>query len=258
MATQLFVHETGEITSPSILFLHGAATSGRMWRGQQEALAEYHCLAPDLPEHGQSRQVQPFTMQGVVETVADLIREKTPSKRAHIVGLSVGAAVGLELIRKQPEVVDLAILSGTTPRVGSGMILFSELFYIPMLRLLPRDRLASVIMKSGGIPASYQKDFVADLRYLNADLFRNINRAMSQVVIPQGNMPPTLVVVGEKEPGISKRHARAICRSAEGMVGKIVRGVGHAWNLEAPDLFNEMVRAWLSGKPLPSTLQDFA
>ena len=71
-------------------------------------------------------------------------------------------------------------------------------------------------------------------------------------------MPPTLVVVGEKEPGISKRHARTICRSAEGMVGKIVRGVGHVWNLEAPDLFNEMVRAWLSGKPLPSTLQDFA
>jgi pimeloyl-ACP methyl ester carboxylesterase len=256
VTTQLFVHETGDTTSPSIVFLHGAASSGRMWRAQQEELVEYHCLAPDLPEHGQSSQVRPFTLPGAVEAVADLIREKSPTARAHVVGLSVGAAVGLELIRRQPEVVDRAILSGATPRVGAGMILFSELVYIPMLRLLPRERLAALVMKSGGIPAAYQDDFVNDLQHLNADLFRNINRAMSQTALPQGKTPPTLVVVGEKELGISKRHSRAICRSAEGMMCKIVMGVGHAWNMEAPELFNTMVRAWLGNKPLPPALQD--
>ena len=33
------------------------------------------------------------------------------------------------------------------------------------------------------------------------------------------------------------------------------QGMGHAWNLEAPALFNDTVRAWLTGGPLPARLQ---
>jgi pimeloyl-ACP methyl ester carboxylesterase len=102
--TKLFIHESGDHASPTIVFLHGASGSGRMWKAQFADLAgDYHCLAPDLPEHGQSRQVKPFTMQGVVSEVAELIRERAPTGKAYLVGLSIGAAVGLELIHRQPE-----------------------------------------------------------------------------------------------------------------------------------------------------------
>ena len=252
----LYVHETGESNAPTILFLHGGATSGRMWQPQLDDLTDYHCLAPDLPEHGQSHQAGPFTLQGAVESIADLIKELSSTGKANLVGLSVGAAIGLELLQAQPDLVDRAILSGTTPRIGSGMKFFSELFYIPMLKLLPRDRLAKVVMKTGGIPPAYHDQFTSDLQYLNADLFRNVNRAMSQVEIPRGEVPPTLVLVGEKELGISKRHARVICQTVAGTTGKFVKGVGHAWNLEAPDLFNQMVRCWLEDQPLPPELQE--
>jgi pimeloyl-ACP methyl ester carboxylesterase len=146
--------------------------------------------------------VKPFTLQRVVSEVAELIREKSPAGKAHLVGLSIGAAIGLELIRRQPEIVGRAILSGTTPRMGSVMVLLSELFYIPLLKLLPRERLATFVMKSGGIPESYRDDMLIDLQGLSPGLFRNINRAMSQVRLPEGKVPTTLVLVGEKEPGI--------------------------------------------------------
>jgi pimeloyl-ACP methyl ester carboxylesterase len=255
--SRLFIHEAGDRASPTIVFLHGGSSSGRMWQVQFADLAgDYHCLAPDLPEHGQSSQVTPFTMQGVVSEVAELIREMTPAGKAHVVGLSIGAAIGLELIRRQPEIVERAILSGTTPRMGSVMVLLSELFYIPLLKLLPRERLATFVMKSGGIPESYRDNMLIDLQGLSPGLFRNINRAMSQVTLPEGKVPATLVLVGEKEPWISKRHAKAICSSAAGATGKTVLGVGHAWNLEAPALFNETIRAWLADQPLPSALLD--
>ncbi|MGD2050630.1 MAG: hypothetical protein PVH03_14110 [Chloroflexota bacterium] len=32
-------------------------------------------------------------------------------------------------------------------------------------------------------------------------------------------------------------------------------GLGHGWNVEAPDLFNAMVRAWIVDTPLPYRLQ---
>jgi len=254
---KLFIHIAGEPTSPAIVFLHGGVSSGRMWQPQFAALStDYYCLAPDLPEHGQSSAVGPFSLQGATTQIAELIREKSADGQAYLVGLSIGAAVGLELIRLQSELVRRAVLSGATPRMGTAMVLLSELIYIPMLKLLPADRLAAFVMRSGGIPEAYHAEFKQDLGNLNPGLFRNINKAMSKVTVPTGKVPPTLVVVGEKEPLISKRHAKAICASADGATGKIVPGVGHVWNLEAPDLFNQTIQAWLAEQPLPTALVE--
>ena len=49
----LFVREAGPLDAPCIVFLHGLGISSVMWQPQIERLShEYHCLAPDLPEHG--------------------------------------------------------------------------------------------------------------------------------------------------------------------------------------------------------------
>jgi hypothetical protein len=40
-------------------------------------------------------------------------------------------------------------------------------------------------------------------------------------------------------------------------VRQCVPGVGHVWNLEAPDLFNETVRAWITDQPLPQKLMVY-
>ena len=55
----LYVREMGPKEAPAILFLHGLGLSHTMWRPQFERLGDfYHCLAPDLPECGNSRAIQ--------------------------------------------------------------------------------------------------------------------------------------------------------------------------------------------------------
>ncbi len=93
-----------------------------------------------------------------------------------------------------------------------------------------------------------------DFQAIENELLLDVNRATGEIQMPQRAVPPTLVVVGEREPRISKKHASALCKTVEGTTGKIVAGAGHAWNLELPDLFNEMVRAWFTGAPLPAGL----
>jgi hypothetical protein len=43
-----------------------------------------------------------------------------------------------------------------------------------------------------------------------------------------------------------------------GARGVIAPGMGHVWNLQAPDLFADMIRAWISDKPLPDQLASLA
>jgi pimeloyl-ACP methyl ester carboxylesterase len=51
----LYVREAGPADAPAVLFLHGLGLSSAMWQAQFERLADfYHCLAPDLPECGNS------------------------------------------------------------------------------------------------------------------------------------------------------------------------------------------------------------
>jgi pimeloyl-ACP methyl ester carboxylesterase len=66
---------------------------------------------------------------------------------------------------------------------------------------------------------------------------------------------PVLIVVGEKETFVAKQHARKLVRAIPGARGLLVSTVGHVWNLQAPDLFTDMLRAWITDSPLPPSLQ---
>ena len=252
----LYVHEAGDSGAPPIVFLHGGGLSGRMWQPQMEALIDFRCLAPDLPEHGQNSSAEPFTLSGAAAAVVHLIRESTPQQKAHIVGLSIGGAVGLEILRTAPEVVNRAVLSGPTPQLGRILVAITDAINGPLLRLLPRKQLIGMTLKSLNVPDAFRPLMEADLQQLTPELYRHINQATGAVLIPTQAVPPTLVVVGEKEPGVSRRHAQKLGREAPGVTARLVPGVGHAWNLEAPELFNATVRAWLIEAPLPQPLLE--
>ena len=64
-----------------------------------------------------------------------------------------------------------------------------------------------------------------------------------------------LVAVGEPETPVAKSDARKLVAGINGAQGVIAPKVGHVWNLEAADLFNRMVEAFVNDKPLPSELK---
>ena len=56
----LFLRESGPVSAPTIVFLHGGGVSGWSWQSQIEAFPDYHLLVPDLPEHGRSLNKAPL------------------------------------------------------------------------------------------------------------------------------------------------------------------------------------------------------
>jgi pimeloyl-ACP methyl ester carboxylesterase len=92
----LFVRESGPVGAPAIVFLHGGRLSGWSWDPVVERMRQrYHCLVPDLPQYGKSFQQGPFEMSRAADAVAEMILSRAGTGRAHVVGFSLGAQVGI-------------------------------------------------------------------------------------------------------------------------------------------------------------------
>ncbi len=257
---QLYVRESGPATAPTILFLHGGGASGWTWQPQVDALADYHCLVPDLPEQGQSLAAGPFSIRRAADQVAELIRTRAHGGRAHVVGLSLGAQTVVQLLSATPDLVDHAIVTGTLvrPLPGASLVNGLALLYMPFRNnvLLVRAN-----MRSYAIPDRYFAPFAKDTRRLTAASFTHITPENMSFRLPPGLgqvTVPTLVVVGEKEPKMMRQSARDLVAALPRARGVVASGVGHNWSFQAPDRFTRMVRAWITDEPLPPGLVPLA
>ena len=66
---------------------------------------------------------------------------------------------------------------------------------------------------------------------------------------------PLLAVVGEKDTKPARRAVRHLVRVVPRARGRRVKGVGHQWNAEAPDLFSDMVRSWVDAGSIDRRLE---
>ena len=254
---KLHIHEAGAVDAPAILFLHGSPLSGRMWQPQFERLTGYHCLAPDLPGHGQSADVVPLVVRDTVAYLADVIRGTAPNGKAHVVGLSFGGVIAQALMVAAPKVVDHAILRGTGTRMSKALVAVQRLNE-PILRLLRPEQVAALVAWQFGIPAQYRTLLRDDFKSFSVAAFMQVLEAYLDIEMPVQTTSPTLVVVGQKETFFAKRAARQLGHAIPNARGVLVPGVGHVWNLQAPDLFADTVRAWITDRPLPDALMPLA
>ncbi len=246
----LNIHAAGDSNAPAIVFLHGAGISGWMWEPQFNMLASrFRCIAPDLPGHGESRSVEWTSIADTAAQIAVLIREQAGGK-AHVVGLSLGAQVAMQLLNDAPEVVDHAVLSGLR-LIRSKML---ERMTDLTASLMKFDFLVRASAKST-VPKEYVERFVADAKRMSPMTLQRAGDDSIRFAAPPrlaSVKAPTLAVAGEKELGLVKDSLSIVVRALPHAQACIAPKVGHVWNMQAPALFNHMVEAWLTDQPLPA------
>lgn len=245
--------ESGDSHAPLILFLHGSPLSARMWQPQLDELLDYHCIAPDLPGHGKSAKMLPFSMQDTVEALKQLIIEKSPSKKAHIIGLSFGGVVAQALMVQTPEVVDRVILSGTGGKMSKALITINKL-NAPIINMMKPQSLAKLLVSQFQIPEKYQGILQQDFESFSGQAMMAVLETYGDIIMPANCTAPTLVCVGSKETFLAKIYAKRIAQGIPHAQQLVVPGVGHVWNLQAPELFNRMVRDWLAKEKVSESL----
>lgn len=249
----LYVLETGPSTAPTLVFLHGGGVGGWMWEPQVSSLSsEYHCLVPDLPEQGKSWKIGPFSMSDAARRIADLIRTNAHSGKAHVIGLSLGAQTLVELLSRNPELVDHAIVNSASLHALPGMGLTKMLvkMYSPFKNT---ELLIRANMKSLGVPEQYFPQFREETRQITTTALNRILTANANYRLP-ANLDkvtsPVLVVIGQKEYKVMYESARDLVGALPNAKGYIAQGRSHNWSLESPELYTQMIQAWLADQPL--------
>lgn len=108
---------------PLVVLLHGSPGSRGDFRIVQPILAEdFTTVAVDLPGFGEStRRVPDYAPGTHADYLARYLDERFPNRRVHLVGFSMGGAVGLQFVRQSPErVASLTMLAATGIQEGEG------------------------------------------------------------------------------------------------------------------------------------------
>jgi pimeloyl-ACP methyl ester carboxylesterase len=240
---------------PPVVLLHGYVGDGSTtWRRQLESFAdEFTVIAWDAPGAGRSSDPpERFGIAGYADCLARFIAA-LDLDRPHVVGLSFGSIVALELCRRHstvPRTLTLASAyagwAGSLPaddaaeRLRQALTLSELSAELFVATLLPT-------MFSPGTPQQTVEEFGASMRGFHPIGFRAMARASAEDLRDAlGSVSvPTLLLYGDSDVRAPLTVADRLHHAISDSTLVVLSKAGHVCNVEAPDAFNQAVRTLL-------------
>ncbi|MDG4646912.1 alpha/beta fold hydrolase [Roseibacterium sp. SDUM158017] len=244
------VQVTGQ--GSDMLLLHGAGASAHSWHRLMSRLdGRYRLIAPDLPGHGFTRSPRGRSgLPQVARDVAALVEHLGAEPRV-VVGHSAGGAVALELARQGAFPIDsVIVVNGALEDFkGPAGVLFPM-----MARLLAMNPFSGLFVSRGSSAAQVRSIVGGTGTELDDDALSVYTRLIARREHVEGTLAMmaqwslkelnaalprigtrTLFLHGQRDqavrPDVAERAARAMPNAAL----KILDGVGHLAQEEAPD-----------------------
>jgi len=247
-------HEIHGTQGPLVLMLHGLGSRGEDWVLQVEALQnELRLVTCDLRGHGDSPSHPGWpTVSDLAGDVIGLL-EQIGERSAHVVGLSLGGGVALQMGVEYPQQVkSLTIVNAAaTLRVPRNRL--PSAFVRMVLLLTGRRRKLGEWVAAGLFPRDDQQE----LREVAAErIADNLSRNYLQAVLAilrfdlrkqvHQIAAPTLIVAGRLDRTVPLPAKIELARAIPGARLEIIEGSGHATPLDSSDEFNRILQEFLS------------
>lgn len=240
---------------PPLVLLHGYVGDSRTWRRQIDGLTdEFTVVAWDAPGFGRSSDPpETFSLPEYADCLAAFV-DALGLGRTHVVGLSFGGGLALELYRRHPTIaMTLVLASAYAGWAGSLPVDVVEQRLQQALRLadLPPDQLVHALIPtlfSESVPAELVDEFAAIVAEFHPAGLRATARAFAEAdlrdVLPRIDVP-TLLLYGDKDVRAPLNVGQDLHTKIPGSRLVVMPGVGHVSNVEAAERFNTEVRAFL-------------
>ncbi|PCR92531.1 alpha/beta fold hydrolase [Natrinema ejinorense] len=245
------VDVAGPSDAQSIVFVHGAIFTRKMWLPQQREFSdEYHTVAPDLPGHG-TRAGKPFRMEPAVDVLEDTVARRTDGS-AVFVGLSLGGYVATEYAYRHPDQVDGLVLSGSSVNPTGTMELGTRLTG-GVARLLTKpdfgkraiEKLATRWVRKRDLPPDVEREIIEAGFYPKQFGDAGPDIAGEDFRAKLSTYPgSTLILNGENDKFMRRGEAAHAAVAQDGRV-EVLAGVGHICNLHRPATYTDRVRRFV-------------
>ncbi|KAA5607477.1 acetoin dehydrogenase dihydrolipoyllysine-residue acetyltransferase subunit [Roseospira marina] len=248
----LAVYRSGPDVGAPVVLLHGFGADAMMWHAIEQTLAARHPVVRlDLPCHGRSPRIRIQGFRDLVRHISDALRSAVPGP-VHLVGHSLGGAIGLALAEACPERVRSLTLiapAGLGPDIDGtvldGLCHASRVESLaPWLRRmvvepsLITDAYVRAAMASRADPAlRAAQTALADALFPDGTQSFTVVRALRSVVAP------TRILWGRADDVIPWHHGLAASGDA---ALHLIPAVGHLPPLEAPDLVTRLIEAQIT------------
>ncbi len=236
-----------------VLFLHGFGGDLGNWLFNLDAVAESHpVIALDLPGHGQSDPRLPGTSLADLSGFVAAFLDSLGVERVHVVGHSMGGAIGTRLALDQPtRVASLALVNsaGLGNQINAGYI---EGF----VSAASRKELKPVVEQLFADPSLVNRQLLDDLlKYKRLDGVPELLTALGQALFGggrqteqpglelEGSGVPTLVIWGEADRIIPAAQAG---NAPPGATVAVLPGAGHMVMMEKAGEVNSLIRRHLT------------
>jgi 3-oxoadipate enol-lactonase len=239
-----------------VVFLHGIGGNKRNWHPNLAAFApHWHAVAWDARGYGESDDYDgPLTFGQYADDVVRVL-DHFKAGKAHIVGLSMGGRIAMDLAGRYPDRIHTLTLCDTHP----GFVHFSEEKKREFIRLRkeplvngkePKD-IAVPVAKTLIGPNASQEAFdklVDSMSRLHKESYIKSIEAtvMTDNMSKLGEIRvPTHVVVGGADRLTTPEMARDLTAKIPGAKLTVIDDAGHLVNIEKPREFNEVVIAFI-------------
>ncbi len=239
----------------AVVLAHAIGCDHRMWDEVAAMLAhQFRVVRVDLRGHGRSPVTRrPYSLEALAEDVLGVL-DRRGIVKAHWVGLSMGAMIGMAFALEHPQRLGRLVLANTTSSYGpegramwearartvaeGGLAAIKDMvmerYFSEEFRVQHRDTVAKVARWFLATPVEGYLgccDAIKELDY-TADLPRIHAR--------------TLVIAGEKDAGTPVAMAEVIATRIPGAQLSVIGGAAHLAAVEKPTEFGAVVRNFLA------------
>jgi epoxide hydrolase 4 len=265
------------------LCLHGFPEHAYSWRYQIPMLAQlgYRVWAPNLRGYGNSdspKGVRAYRLETLVDDVAGLI-EASGTRETLLIGHDWGGVLAWQIAMDRSASIDrLIILNLPHPacflREVKRPVQFFKSWYVFMFQMPVLPELLLGAFHARGVGAMIRRSSRNASRFPEQTLevyrqnasrpgglaamlnwYRAALRGGGVKTLYRDRYPtietPTLFLWGDADAALSLRTTEDTREYVPNLTFRVLQGVSHWIQQEAPEAVNAMIGAWLKGKPVP-------
>lgn len=262
--------EFGKENNEVILFLHPKTLANWIWEEQKKDFSKFNCFYIDLPEHGNSYTNNEFTIKSASILIENFIKEILNNKKeinsVNIIGFGLGGQITIELINKNPKIINKIIISGIEFVKPEEKVNKTDSI-VNILDATKKDYLddkkdsflAIAYLRHFDMKKSFYKDMKKTCNNISQKRLKEISYESLNYCLPENlkdniissNKEKDIIIsYGTKEDiSIQKSSVELKDMLKNTTLLEINKGV-HLWNMKKPETFNEIANDFFNNNEI--------